>query len=222
MDTAPRTLLIANRGEIAVRIIRTAQARGLTAVAVRSTDEEALGAAAGLHVQLADRVVTLPGRGAAACLDAEAVVAAAREAGAQLVHPGYGFLAESARLAQLTAEAGLTWVGPSPAALELFGDKRATRQRAVELGIPVPAATGLLEGDGGTAVAAVRRLLAEHPDGIAIKAVAGGGGRGIRLVTDASELERALTACAAEARAAVEAQMLADTAATTASSRRPS
>src|SRR5699024_9315551 len=96
---------------------------------------------------------------------------------------------------------GLTWVGPSPAALELFGDKRATRQRAVELGIPVPAATGLLEGDGGTAVAAVRRLLAEHPDGIAIKAVAGGGGRGIRLVTDASELERALTACAAEARA---------------------
>ena len=201
MDTAPRTLLIANRGEIAVRIIRTAQARGLTAVAVRSTDEEALGAAAGLHVQLADRVVTLPGRGAAAYLDAEAVVAAAREAGAQLVHPGYGFLAESARLAQLTAEAGLTWVGPSPAALELFGDKRATRQRAVELGIPVPAATGLLEGDGGNALAAVRQLLSEHPAGIAIKAVAGGGGRGIRLVTDASELERALTACAAEARA---------------------
>ena len=201
MDTAPRTLLIANRGEIAVRIIRTAQARGLTAVAVRSTDEEALGAAAGLHVQLADRVVTLPGRGAAAYLDAEAVVAAAREAGAQLVHPGYGFLAESARLAQLTAEAGLTWVGPSPAALELFGDKRATRQRAVELGIPVPAATGLLEGDGGTAVAAVRQLLAEHPDGIAIKAVAGGGGRGIRFVTDPDELERALTTCAAEARA---------------------
>lgn len=201
MDTAPRTLLIANRGEIAVRIIRTAQARGLTAVAVRSTDEEALGAAAGLHVQLADEVVTLPGRGAAAYLDAEAVVAAAAAAKAQLVHPGYGFLAESAHLAQLCAEAGLTWVGPSPEALALFGDKRATRHRAVELGIPVPAATGLLEGDGGTAVAAVRRLLAEHPDGIAIKAVAGGGGRGIRFVTDPAELERALTTCAAEARA---------------------
>jgi acetyl/propionyl-CoA carboxylase alpha subunit len=195
------TLLIANRGEIAVRIIRTAQALGLTAVAVRSADEEALGDAAGLHVQLADRVVTLPGRGAAAYLDAEAVVAAAQQAGAQLVHPGYGFLAESARLAQLVAEAGLTWVGPSPAALELFGDKRATRQRAVELGIPVPAATQLLSGEGGSALAAVRQLLSEHPDGIAIKAVAGGGGRGIRLVADPSELERALTACAAEARA---------------------
>ena len=202
MDTAPRTLLIANRGEIAVRIIRTAQARGLTAVAVRSTDEEALGAAAGLHVQLADEVVTLPGRGAAAYLDAEAVVAAAAAAKAQLVHPGYGFLAESAHLAQLCAEAGLTWVGPSPEALALFGDKRATRQRAVELGVPVPAATELLEvADPDSALSAVRQLLAEHPDGIAIKAVAGGGGRGIRFVTDPDELERALTTCAAEARA---------------------
>src|SRR5699024_777776 len=182
MDTAPRTLLIANRGEIAVRIIRTAQARGLRAVAVRSTDEEALGAAAGLHVQLADEVVTLPGRGAAAYPDAEAVVAAAQEAGAQLVHPGYGFLAESAQLAELCTEAGLTWVGPSPEALALFGDKRATRQRAVELGVPVPAATDLLEmADQSSALAAVRQLLAEHPDGIAIKAVAGGGGRGIRF-----------------------------------------
>lgn len=219
-------VLIANRGEIAVRIIRSAQAMGFAAVAVRSTDEEALGAAAGLHVRLADRVVTVPGRGASAYLDADAVVAAAQEAGAQFVHPGYGFLAESAALAQKCAEAGLTWVGPSPEALALFGDKRATRQRAVDLDIPVPAATGLLEGaacpagagathadeaatssDGGdagadaNALATVRQLLAEHPDGIAIKAVAGGGGRGIRLVTDPAQLERALTACAAEARA---------------------
>ena len=82
------TLIIANRGEIVVRIIRTTQALGLTAVAVRTTDEEALGDAAGLHVQLADRVVALPGRGASAYLDAEAVVAAAQQAGAQLVHPG--------------------------------------------------------------------------------------------------------------------------------------
>ena len=112
------------------------------------------------------------------------------------MHPGYGFLAESAHLAQLCAGAGLTWVGPSPEALALFGDKRATRQRAVELGVPVPAATELLDvADPDSALSAVRQLLAEHPDGIAIKAVAGGGGRGIRSVTDPDELERALTTC---------------------------
>ncbi|GAA4509684.1 acetyl-CoA carboxylase family protein [Brevibacterium yomogidense] len=201
---ATRTLLIANRGEIAVRIIRSARAKGMKTIAVRSADEEALGAAAGLHVQLADEVVTLPGRGASAYLDAPEVVRAARSSGAGLVHPGYGFLAESAQLALLCAEAGLTWVGPSADALTLFGDKRATQDRAESLGIPIPAATGLLttaEDDGETALAAASQLLAAHPDGIAVKAVAGGGGRGIRLVHDPADLPAALTSCAAEARA---------------------
>src|SRR5690606_25211859 len=201
---ATRTLLIANRGEIAVRIIRSARAKGMKTIAVRSTDEEALGAAAGLHVQLADEVVTLPGRGASAYLDAPEVVRAARSSGAGLVHPGYGFLAESAQLARLCAEAGLTWVGPSADALELFGDKRATQDRAESLNIPIPAATGLLataDDDGEAALAAASQLLAAHPDGIAVKAVAGGGGRGSRLVHDPADLPAALTSCAAEARA---------------------
>ncbi|GAA2106752.1 acetyl-CoA carboxylase family protein [Brevibacterium salitolerans] len=209
MEETP-TLLVANRGEIAVRIIRTARTAGMRTVAVRSADEEALGAAAGLHVQLADEVVTLPGRGASAYLDVEAILAAARGSGAEWVHPGYGFLAESPVLAAACAEAGLTWVGPDAAALELFGDKSATRTRAERLGVPVPPATGLLrpeaEGadggaDAGAAVAEAAALLAAHPDGIAVKALAGGGGRGIRIVRDPAALADALTACAAEAAA---------------------
>ncbi|WP_029089843.1 acetyl-CoA carboxylase family protein [Brevibacterium album] len=211
MEETP-VLLIANRGEIAARIIRTARTAGMCTVAVRSADEAALGGAAGLHIRLADEVVTLPGRGAAAYLDVDALIAAARESSAQWVHPGYGFLAESPRLARACAEAGLTWVGPSPEALELFGDKRATRARAEELGVPVPAATGLLradpegegtdgEGRAGEALAEARALLAAHPAGIAVKALAGGGGRGIRLVREQEELHDALTACAAEAAA---------------------
>lgn len=193
-------ILIANRGEIAARIIRTAQAHGMHTIAIRSVDEEALGDAAGLHVQLADEVLTLPGRGATAYLDAEAVIEAARSAGAQLVHPGYGFLAESAHMAQRCQEAGLTWVGPSAEVLVLFGDKRATRDHADSLGIPVPASTGLLS-TVDDAVTAAADLLTAHPGGIAVKAVAGGGGRGIRMVHDAERLSDALAACAAEARA---------------------
>lgn len=216
--SAETSILIANRGEIAVRLIRAARAAGLRTVAVRASDEEVLGTGGGLHLRLADEVVTLPGRGAAAYLDASAIVAAARGAGASLVHPGYGFLAESADLARRCAEAGLTWVGPDPHALELFGDKTATRAHALAVGVPVPAATGLLEptapgtpppaGAGGDCAAGddpsvveVRALLAAHPAGVAIKAVAGGGGRGIRIVHEAGALPEALTACAAEARA---------------------
>ena len=209
---AEPSILIANRGEIALRIIRAARAAGLRTVVVRASDEEVLGAAGGLHLRLADEVVTLPGRGPSAYLDASAIVAAASAAGAQLVHPGYGFLAESADLARRCAEAGLIWVGPDPHALELFGDKTATRAHAQSVGVPVPAATGLLEprDTGGArpagapddpAVAEVRALLDHHPDGVAIKAVAGGGGRGIRIVHRPDALPEALTSCAAEARA---------------------
>src|SRR5690625_1606423 len=198
------TILIANRGEIAARIIRTAQAHGMRTVAIRSSDEEALGGAAGLHVQLADEVMTLPGRGAAAYLDAQAVLEAACSTGAQLVHPGYGFLAESPQMARLCEEAGITWIGPSAEVLKLFGDKQATRDHAASLGIPVPASTGLLstaKDEYEEAVSAAADLLAEHAGGIAIKAVAGGGGRGIRMVHDPDKLQEALEACAAEAQA---------------------
>lgn len=201
-------LLVANRGEIACRIIRSAKALGYRTVAVQSANEETLGSAAGLHVALADEVVTLPGVGASAYLDPDAIVAAARSTGCKLVHPGYGFLSESPRLACACAEAGLTWVGPDAVALELFGDKQATRVRAEWLGIPTPPATGLqaledagVESDHGEALRATRALLNAHPSGIAIKALAGGGGRGIRIVSDPDELTGALRACASEAAA---------------------
>lgn len=198
-------VLIANRGEIACRIIRTAKARGLRTIAVRSQSEESLGVAAGLHLRFADEVVTLPGAGASAYLEPDAIIAAATSAQATFVHPGYGFLSESSRLARVCAEAGLTWIGPDPQALELFGDKRATRLRADELGIPTPPATELLELTDETASAAAlesaRTLLTANPAGIAVKALAGGGGRGIRIVTDQAELGPALRACSAEAAA---------------------
>ena len=203
-------LLVANRGEVACRIIRSAKALGYRAVAVQSANEEALGAAAGLHVALADEVVTLPGVGASAYLDPDAIVAAATSAGCGLVHPGYGFLAESPRLARASAEAGLTWVGPDADALELFGDKQATHTRAEDIGIPTPPATGLLTlDDNGSgagpdareALRSARALLDTHPAGIAITALAGGGGRGIRIVTASDDLAGALRACASEAAA---------------------
>ncbi|MCI4010786.1 carboxyl transferase domain-containing protein [Brevibacterium sp. ZH18] len=201
-------LLVANRGEIACRIIRSARALGYRAVVVQSANEETLGSAAGLHVTLADEVVTLPGVGASAYLDPDAIVAAATSAGCELVHPGYGFLSESPRLARACAEAGLTWVGPDADVLELFGDKQATRSRAEEIGIPTTPATSLLTlddngsgvgSDAGEALRAARALLAAHPAGIAIKALAGGGGRGIRIVTESADLAGALRACASEA-----------------------
>ena len=206
----PVGLLVANRGEIACRIIRSAKALGYRVVAVRSANEEVLGTAAGLHVSLADEVVTLPGVDASAYLDPDAIVAAATSSGCGLVHPGYGFLSESSRLARACAEARLTWVGPDADALELFGDKRATRARAEEIGIPIPPATGLLTlddhasgtgPDAGEALRATRALLDAHPTGIAIKALAGGGGRGIRIVTAPDGLGGALRACASEAAA---------------------
>ncbi|WP_210604623.1 acetyl-CoA carboxylase family protein [Brevibacterium oceani] len=201
----PPAILIANRGEIACRIIRTAKARGLRTIAARSTSEENLCAAAGLHLRLADEVVTLPGAGTSAYLDPDAIVAAAVSLRAAFVHPGYGFLSESPRLARACAEAGLIWIGPDPEALELFGDKRTTRLRADELGIPTPPATELLdltdEIASAAALQSAQALLKANPAGIAVKALAGGGGRGIRIVTDAAEVAPALRACSAEATA---------------------
>lgn len=204
VPTEAAGILVANRGEIAVRIIRSAQSLGLRAVAVQSQTEAALGRSAGLHIALADEVVTLPGAGAASYLDADAILSAASSANCSFVHPGYGFLSESPRLAGACAGAGVAWIGPDADALELFGDKRATRIRAEELGIPTPPATGLLSLDDSEiaeAAAQVRDLLEANPSGIVVKALAGGGGRGIRIVTDRSEIEGALRACSAEAAA---------------------
>ncbi|WP_280452518.1 acetyl-CoA carboxylase family protein [Nocardia cyriacigeorgica] len=183
-------IVVANRGEIAVRIVRTARERGYR-THVLHTGEESESAA----VRLADAAMLLPGEGAAAYLDVDAVVTAARAAGAgALVHPGYGFLSESADLARACAEAGLIFVGPDPAVLRTFGDKVAARAAAEKAGVPVLPATRAAGPDD------IADLLAAHPGGVMVKAAAGGGGRGMRMVFAADEVAGAYERCRAEAR----------------------
>ncbi|MFD6161083.1 carboxyl transferase domain-containing protein [Nocardia sp. NPDC060256] len=183
-------VVVVNRGEVAVRVLRAARERGYATVAVyTATERDAL------HVRLADDAVQLPGTGAAAYLDVSAVVAAARKAGpGALVHPGYGFLSESADLASACAAAELVFVGPGPEVLRTFGDKVAARAAAERAGVPVLAATSATAGVGEMAA-----LLAGHPDGVMVKAAAGGGGRGMRVVRELESLGEAYERCRAEA-----------------------
>jgi len=186
-------VLVANRGEIAVRIIRAARSLGLATVAVAPDDD-----GASLHLRRADDTRVLPGRGAAAYLDPAAVVAAALDAGADAVHPGYGFLSERAELAVACSEAGLTFVGPTPDTVARLGDKAAARALAEACGVPVLAGTGAVTADEAAAF-----LASLGPGGaVMLKAVAGGGGRGMRLVTDPAELADAWERCRSEAQAA--------------------
>ncbi|OYX94024.1 MAG: hypothetical protein B7Y78_07390 [Caulobacter sp. 35-67-4] len=183
-------VLIANRGEIAVRIARAAAELGIQSVAVFASDD-----AASPHVAAADRAVALPGAGARAYLDIEAIVAAARGAGCDALHPGYGFLSENAGLARACAAAGITFIGPAPEHLETFGDKAAARALAQQLGVP------LIPGTGALDLPAAEAFFDQH-GAIMLKARAGGGGRGMRLVLDPGELGPAFAACAREAMAA--------------------
>ncbi len=188
-----KRLLVANRGEVAVRIMATASVLGVETVAVYPADDAACG-----HVGRADAAVELPGTGAAAYLDVDAIIAAAAGTGCDMLHPGYGFLSERPELAARCAAAGLRFAGPGPEALALFGDKAAARARAGELGVPVLAGTGADPSPGQ-----VLALLLEH-GAVMVKAVAGGGGRGLRPVTREEELTEAQLAdtmrrCASEA-----------------------
>ncbi len=188
------SLLIANRGEIAIRIARAASELGLATTAVFSQDD-----AASLHVKAADRAIPLAGAGPRAYLDIDGIVAAARAAGCDAVHPGYGFLSESAAFARACAAAGLVFVGPSPEALDLFGDKAKARALAQRNGVPVaPGATG------GASLDDIETFFASLPPGAAmiIKAVSGGGGRGMRVVRAAGEIAAAFASAAREAEAA--------------------
>ncbi|MFH5209750.1 carboxyl transferase domain-containing protein [Antrihabitans sp. NCIMB 15449] len=182
-------LLVANRGEIALRIIDTARDLGIDTVAVYAVDD-----ADSPHVHAATTAVALAESGPAAYLDHGAIVSAATQAGAELVHPGYGFLSESAEFAEACAAAGLTFVGPSPTVLRLFGDKAAAREAAVAAAVPVLAATA-----ADASLEQVREFFGEHSSGIMIKALAGGGGRGMRVVRDPADLDAAYSACAGEA-----------------------
>jgi acetyl/propionyl-CoA carboxylase alpha subunit len=193
MATKLTSVLIANRGEIAIRIARAAAERGLRAVTVYSEDD-----ATSLHVVKSDDARPLRGAGPAAYLDADQLVEAARASGCDAVHPGYGFLSEQAAFARHCAAAGLTFVGPSPAVIEAFGDKAEARALAARAEVPVAAGTA-----GPTSLDEARAFLAAHAErGIMIKAIAGGGGRGMRAVRHADELDAAYARCRAEALAA--------------------
>ncbi len=183
-----KKLLVANRGEIAIRILRAAADLGLNTVAIYAQDE-----AASLHLAKADEAVALPGRGVAAYLDGAGIVALAQDKGCDAIHPGYGFLSENADFAQACARAGIAFVGPGAETLDMFGDKAAARDLAERSGVPV-----LPGSQGATDVAAAEAFFASH-GAIMIKAMAGGGGRGLRAVHDAGEIAGAHALCQAEA-----------------------
>src|SRR6478609_6050805 len=188
-----KRLLIANRGEIAIRIAEAAAELGIATVGLYSEDD-----ATSLHVKRVDQAVALGGRGAAAYLDIAAVVAAAKAAKCDAVHPGYGFLAENAGFARACAEAKIAFVGPTPEQLDLFGDKARARAHAQKCKVPVLPGT-----DGPVDVAGATAFFRKHAKaGIALKAIAGGGGRGLRLITDEKEIADAFARAAAEAKAA--------------------
>ncbi|UQX02325.1 biotin carboxylase N-terminal domain-containing protein [Streptomyces sp. RerS4] len=185
MTQSITSLLVANRGEIAVRIFRTARALGLATVAVHSDPD-----ADALHVREADAAVRLPGAAPAdTYLRADLLIEAARAAGADAVHPGYGFLSENADFARRVRDAGLTWIGPPPEAIEAMASKTRAKDLVRAAGVP------LLEPvDPAAATAADLPLL--------LKAAAGGGGRGMRIVRDLDSLKESLDAAAAEAASA--------------------
>ncbi len=192
--TSFRTLLIANRGEIVTRVARSARQLGLRTVAVASDADR--GAP---HTQACDSVVAIGGeRAADSYLRFDALLAAARKSGADAVHPGYGFLSENAAFAQAVIDAGLVWIGPPPAAMQAMADKSRARRRLSAAGVPVlPGYDGDEQSRSSLRAAALRIGLP-----LMIKAAAGGGGRGMRLVRDEAQLDAALASAAAEAQAA--------------------
>lgn len=192
MSPEPRRILVANRGEIALRILRAAHSLGIATVGVRSADDEGA-----LHADRCDELVVLPGTGPAAYLDIEAILAAAAESGAEAIHPGYGFLSESAAFALACHTAGIVFVGPSAETLELFGDKSRARALAVDTGVPVLPGTA-----GPTTAEEAAGFLAAQQAPVMIKALAGGGGRGTRVIRSAEQLPEAFAQCRAEARTA--------------------
>jgi acetyl/propionyl-CoA carboxylase alpha subunit/acetyl-CoA carboxylase carboxyltransferase component len=183
-------LLIANRGEIAIRIGQTAKELGLSTVAVHPEDD-----ANSLHVQKGDESVQIPGTGAQAYLDINEIIQAAQSSGADAIHPGYGFLSENPDFAKACEENNLVFVGPTSDQLSTFGNKAGARALAEKLKVPLVPGT-----NNDTPLAAVQQFSAEHPDkGIVIKAISGGGGRGMRIIENAEDIEKQYERCRSEA-----------------------
>ena len=187
-------LLIANRGEIAIRIAQAASDLAIASVGIHPSDD-----AQSLHVKSVDSAYALEGTGVEAYLDIDQIVSAAKEMSCDAVHPGYGFLSESAKFATEVEDAGLVFVGPSPSTLALCGDKSEARKSAVHAGVPIVAGT-----DHPTSIDEVKRFFSSlGPDkAIMIKAIAGGGGRGTRVVSALEDIEAAYERCHSEATAA--------------------
>ena len=184
-------ILVANRGEIAARVIRTCRRLGIETVLTVSDAD-----AGSRPARLADKTIRIgPAPALASYLDADAVAAAAVAAGADAVHPGYGFLSENPRLARACAAAGVVFIGPAPETLEATGDKLAARELAIAAGLPVlPGAEAEPAGAAG--------LAARIGYPVLVKAAGGGGGRGLRVVRDPADLAHAVTVASAEAAAA--------------------
>jgi acetyl-CoA carboxylase biotin carboxylase subunit len=187
-----KKVLIANRGEIALRVIRACRDMGLRSVAVHSTaDSDAL------HVRFADEKVCIgPPSASASYLSIPALISAAEVTGADAVHPGYGFLAENAEFAEVVGKCGLQWIGPSPEVMRTMGDKVTARETMSKAGVPILPGTGVLRTDR-EAEEAVERIGLP----VIIKAAGGGGGRGMKIVEDRSRLGAQLAQARAEAQA---------------------
>ena len=187
-------ILIANRGEIALRVIRAAREMGIATVAVHSTaDSDAM------HVRMADESVCIgPAPGSQSYLSVPAIISACEITGAQAIHPGYGFLSENAGFVQIVEDHGITFIGPSAEHIRIMGDKITAKETAKELGIPVVPGS-----DGGVAdLAEARRVGEEIGYPVIIKATAGGGGRGMKVARNAKEMEHAFSTARSEAKAA--------------------
>jgi len=189
-----KRVLVANRGEIALRIVRACHEEGLEAVAVYSSPDRS-----SPHVRAADSAVPIgPAAPSESYLNIDRLIDAARESGADAIHPGYGFLAERAAFAEAVEEAGLTFVGPPAAAIRAMGDKTEARRRMREAGVPIVPGASAPVTDPGPALGLAREI--GYP--VMVKAAAGGGGKGMRVVNTPEELPGALDAATSEARSA--------------------
>ncbi|MEM7733299.1 MAG: biotin carboxylase N-terminal domain-containing protein, partial [Pseudomonadota bacterium] len=187
-------ILVANRGEIALRVIRAAREMGIQTVAVHSTAD-----ADAMHVRMADESVCIgPPPGSESYLSIPAIIAACEVTGAQAIHPGYGFLSENATFVQIVEDHGLTFIGPTAEHIRIMGDKITAKDTMIELGVPcVPGS------DGGVPDLAAAKALGEkmgYP--VIVKATAGGGGRGMKVANSAAEIETAFRTARSEAKAA--------------------
>jgi 3-methylcrotonyl-CoA carboxylase alpha subunit len=188
-----RSVLVANRGEIARRVFSTARRMGLETVAVFSEAD-----ANAAHVRAADKAVLIgPAPACESYLVGEKVIAAAQAAGAEAIHPGYGFLSENAEFAEAVVKAGLIWIGPPPSAIRAMGLKDAAKDLMAKAGVPVT--PGYLGADQSAGTLAKEAAAIGYP--VLIKAVAGGGGKGMRLVEAAGDFDAALASCQREAKA---------------------